>query len=89
MKIKRLAASINAYFDDFVSKVENHDAVAKVAIEDVQKAAARIRSEKNKIDQRLKQLNEEKNQQEICCCWSSLYIYASYLLWNVNREVAK
>lgn len=65
MKIKRLAASVSACFEDFVTKVENHDAVAKIAIEDVQKAAAKIRSEKNKVDQRVKRLNEEKNHYEI------------------------
>lgn len=43
MAFKRLVTSLNASFEDFVTGVENHDAVAKSAITDVRKAAAKLR----------------------------------------------
>ncbi|VUD56443.1 hypothetical protein TDB9533_02098 [Thalassocella blandensis] len=72
MKIRRLAASISACFDDLVSKVENHDAVAQVAIADVQKAAAKIRAEKNKVDQSIRRLQDQlKSQQSDIQLWQA------------------
>lgn len=62
MKIRRIAASINACFEDLVSKVENHGAVAQVMIEDVQKAAAKIRMEKLKVEQNMRALEEQQNK---------------------------
>jgi|GEM_PF-3276281 len=53
MKIKRLFTSINASFDDFVTGVENHEAVAAGAIADVRRAAARLRAQKGQLDARI------------------------------------
>ncbi len=53
MKIKRLFTSINASFDDFVTGVENHEAVAAGVIADVRKAAARLRAQKGQLDARI------------------------------------
>ena len=64
MKIKRLAASISACFDDLITKVENHEAVAQVAISDVRKAAAKIRAEKIKVEQSETRLNVRLNEQQ-------------------------
>lgn len=43
MKARRLIASLSAGFEDFVSRVENHEAVADCAIEDLRKATAGVR----------------------------------------------
>ena len=49
MPFKRLVTSLNASFEDFVTGVENHDAVAKSAITDVRKAAARLRAQQGQL----------------------------------------
>lgn len=60
MKVKRIVASIGASFDQFVTKMENHEAVANCVIEDVQKSAAQVRAERNRMDQRLKKIKDER-----------------------------
>ncbi len=50
MKIKRLVASVSAGFEDFVSKVENHEAVADCVIDDVRRATAQVKVQKNRTD---------------------------------------
>jgi len=61
MKFRRLVTSINASFDDFVTGVENHEAVAAGAIADVRTAAARLRAQKGQLDARIiRQQNELK-----------------------------
>ena len=62
MKIKRLFTSINASFDDFVTGVENHEAVAAGAIADVRKAAARLRAQKGQLDA---QISRQRNQAKV------------------------
>lgn len=49
MTFKRLVTSLNASFEDFVTGVENHDAVAQSAITDVRKAAARLRAQQGQL----------------------------------------
>ena len=49
MPFKRLVTSLNASFEDFVTGVENHDAVAKSAITDVRRAAARLKAQQGQL----------------------------------------
>lgn len=49
MKVKRLMASVSAGFEDFVTRVENHEAVADCAIDELRKAAARVRDRKSVV----------------------------------------
>lgn len=70
MKLKRLVTSISASFDDLVTKVENHEAVANAAIVDVRKNAARIRSQLNLINKRHQNLiTQEQRLQEDGMRW--------------------
>lgn len=59
MSLKRFSATMSACFDSFVTKIENHDAVAKVAIVDIQKTAAKLRAEKSQLEQRIEKLDEQ------------------------------
>lgn len=43
MRVRNLVTSVTASFDQFVNKVENHEAVADHVLKDVQAAAARLR----------------------------------------------
>lgn len=58
MKVKRLMASVSAGFEDFVSRVENHEAVADCAIDDLRKAAARVRVQQARTGTQLKRLED-------------------------------
>lgn len=58
MKVKRLMASVSAGFEDFVSRVENHEAVADSAIDDLRKAAARVRVQQARTETQLKHLED-------------------------------
>ncbi len=49
MRVKQWVASVTASFDEFVSKIENHEAVAESVIADVRKAAARLRSQRSRM----------------------------------------
>jgi phage shock protein A len=70
MKLKRLVASISASFDDLVSKIENHEAIAEVTLQDIRSAAAKIRSQLNITRQRLEYLhNQESALQQDCERW--------------------
>lgn len=70
MKLKRLVASISASFDDLVSKIENHEAIAEVTLQDIRAAAAKIRSQLNITRQRLDYLhNQENTLQQDCERW--------------------
>lgn len=60
MKLKRLVTSLNASFEDFVSGVENHDAVAQSAITDVRKAAARLRVQQGQLAGQARRLVESE-----------------------------
>ncbi|MFK7915260.1 MAG: PspA/IM30 family protein [Pseudomonadales bacterium] len=50
MRVKQLVTSVTASFDQFVSKVENHEAVANHVMQDVQAAAARLRVQIRRIE---------------------------------------
>lgn len=70
MKLKHLVASISASFDDLVSKIENHEAIADVTLQDIRFAAAKIRSQLNVTCQRLEYLNNQENTlQQDCERW--------------------
>lgn len=61
MKLKRLAASINATFEDFVNRVENHAAVAEHVLAEVRNAAARLKVELARVQAQLSQLDARRN----------------------------
>lgn len=58
MKVKRLMASVSAGFEDFVTRVENHEAVADCAIDDLRKAAARVRVQQARTATQSKRLDD-------------------------------
>ncbi len=60
MKVKRLVASVGASFEQFVSKMENHQAVASCVIDDMRSSAAKVRIEVNRVDQRIKTFEAQK-----------------------------
>lgn len=72
MKLKNLAASLNATFDNFVTSIENHEAVAASMIQDVSRAAARLRVQHNRVQNQIKHL--ERSQQTLqtqMACWQT------------------
>ncbi len=64
MKVKRFVASVGATFDQFISKMENHDAVAKCVIDDVRQSAAKVRGEVNRVEHRCSALQKEQQKLE-------------------------
>lgn len=64
MKVKRVFASISGQFDDWIRRVENHQAVAESAIEDARRHAAKIHSEVAHCLARLGQLNARSKELE-------------------------
>ena len=60
MRLKRLVATFGTNFDNFVSKVENHEAVADAMIDDVKAAAAKLTMQKARNAQQLIQLSRKK-----------------------------
>lgn len=62
MRVKRLIASFGASFDNFVSKVENHEAVADSVIADVRAAAAKLRVQRGRIQHQLQRLETEQKK---------------------------
>lgn len=72
MRFKHIVTSISASFDDLVSKIENHEAVADVTIQDVRAAAAKIRTQLNITRQRTETLqNQEQNLIQDCARWQA------------------
>jgi len=70
MKLKRLVTSLNASFEGFVNSVENHEAVAQSVIEDVQKAAARLRTQQSRAQRHTLQLQTQQHRLETQRdCW--------------------
>lgn len=53
MKLKRIITSVSAQFDDLVSKIENHEAVAESAIREARQQTAKIQTQLNVISRRL------------------------------------
>lgn len=49
MKMRRLIASMSAGFEDFVTKVENHEAVAECMIDEVREATAQVRVQRARV----------------------------------------
>ena len=78
MKLKRLVASISASFDDLVSKIENHEAVAEVTLQEIRTAAAKIRSQLNITRQRIEYLqNQDNSLQQDCERWQARALQCS------------
>ena len=59
MRLKRLVATVSAGFEDFVAKVENHEAVADCIIDEVRQAAARVRVQHARARSRILRLERE------------------------------
>lgn len=70
MKFRRIVTSISASIDDWISKVENHEAVADCAIGEVRQAAAKIRGQLNTVCSRHQhQQREQARLNEECVRW--------------------
>ncbi|WP_086933246.1 PspA/IM30 family protein [Agarilytica rhodophyticola] len=61
MRVRRLVASIGASFDEFVTKMENHEALATSMINDMHKHAAQAHTEKRRVEQRCQKLVDERD----------------------------
>lgn len=59
MKIRRLMTSVSASFEDFVNKVENHEAVAESVLEDLRLAAANARVQLKRVSIRLDRMETQ------------------------------
>ena len=55
MRLKRLVTSVGASFEQFVNKVENHEAVAESVIRDVRASAAKLMGGVNAQTERLRE----------------------------------
>jgi phage shock protein A len=62
MRLKRLVATVSAGFEDFVAKVENHEAVADCIIDEVRQAAARVRVQHARARSRILRLEREGDE---------------------------
>lgn len=60
MKLKRIAATVSASFEDALSKIENHEAVAQCAIDDMRKAVAQIKVQTSRAQAELKKLQGQQ-----------------------------
>lgn len=62
MKIKRLFTTISASIDDLISKVENHEAAASCTIDEVRRAAGKIRAQLNTVNGQYEHLQNERDR---------------------------
>ena len=61
MRLKRLVASVGASFEQFVNKVENHEAVAESVIRDVRTAAAKMKVQMGGVNAQAERLRERRD----------------------------
>ncbi len=61
MRLKRLVASVGASFEQFVNKVENHEAVAESVIRDVRAAAAKLKVQMGGVNAQADRLRERRD----------------------------
>lgn len=61
MRLKRLVASVGASFEQFVNKVENHEAVAESVIRDVRAAAAKLKVQMGGVNAQSDRLRERRD----------------------------
>ena len=72
MKLKLLATSLNATFENFVTSIENHEAVAASMIKDISRAAARLRVQDNRVQAQINDLQRaQKTLQTQADCWQT------------------
>ena len=64
MKLKRLAATVSASFEDVLGRIENHEAVAECAIDDMRKAVAQIKVQLGRASAEHKQLQNTLTEAE-------------------------
>jgi phage shock protein A len=70
MKVRRLVATLTAGFDNFVNKVENHEAVAESLMADVRSAAARLRIQLARVREQRDRMQAQRRQtQNQCASW--------------------
>ena len=62
MGFKRLVASVSASFEQFVNKVENHEAVAESVIRDVRAAAAKLKVQMGRVKTQAEGLRERRDR---------------------------
>ena len=62
MRLKRLVASMGASFEQFVNKVENHEAVAESVIRDVRAAAAKLKVQMGGVNAQAERLRERRDR---------------------------
>lgn len=62
MRLKRLVASVSAGFEDFVTKVENHEAVADCMIDEVRQAAARVRVQHGRVQAQIERFERRTDE---------------------------
>jgi len=95
MKFKRLVTSIQASFDEFVTAVENHEAIAAPAIADAREVVARLRAHKSQMDSRISRqkaqalvLTKQRDRWQKRALESTTNDPEKGLLWLRQRDVA-
>lgn len=72
MKLKHLATSLNATFESFVTRIENHEAVAASMIQDISQAAARLRVQSNRVQSQVATFERSRQTlQTQADCWQT------------------
>ncbi len=61
MRVKRLVASVGASFEQFITKVENHEAVAEAVIRDVRASAAKLKVQMGRVTAQAERLQERRD----------------------------
>ena len=61
MRMRRLVASVGASFEQFVNKVENHEAVAESVIRDVRASAAKLKVQMGGVNTQTERLRERRD----------------------------
>ena len=62
MRLKRLVTSVGASFEQFVNKVENHEAVAESVIRDVRASAAKLKVQMGGVNAQAERLRERRDK---------------------------
>ncbi len=61
MRVRRLVASVGASFEQFVNKVENHEAVAESVIRDVRASAAKLKVQMGGVNAQAERLRQRRD----------------------------
>ncbi len=61
MKLRRIAATVSAGFEDALSRIENHEAVAETALQDLRKSVAQIAVQRRRAEAEVERLQVQQS----------------------------